>query len=34
MALIFMSSGTGHDEDVGRIESDEADPSARWDRRR
>lgn len=30
MGLIFMSSGTGHDEEVGRVEED---PSARWDRR-
>ena len=34
MALIFMSSGTGHDEDVGRVDDEETDPGARWDRRR
>lgn len=30
MALIFLSSGSGHDEDVGRPD---ADPGDRWDRR-
>ncbi|WP_238147178.1 hypothetical protein [Rhizorhabdus dicambivorans] len=30
MALIFMSSGSGHDEDVGRSSEDLGD---RWDRR-
>lgn len=31
MGLIFMSSGTGHDEDVAHFETDDRD---RWDRRR
>lgn len=33
MGLIFMSSGTGHDEDVGRIDERPEDPSAGWDKR-
>jgi len=32
MGLIFMSAGTGHDDEVGKI--DDEDDSARWDRRR
>jgi hypothetical protein len=32
MGLIFMSSGTGHDEEVGRPDPPE-DPGDRWDRR-
>jgi len=32
MALVFMSAGTGHDDEVGRIDEDE--DGARWDRRR
>lgn len=31
MGLIFMSAGTGHDEDVGRPDEH---PGDRWDRRR
>jgi len=30
MGLIFMSSGTGHDEDVARFGQDDSD---RWDKR-
>lgn len=30
MALIFMSSGTGHDEDVAQFEKDDG---SRWDKR-
>jgi hypothetical protein len=32
-ALMFMSSGTGHDEDVAHFEEDQ-DPSGPWDRQR
>jgi hypothetical protein len=32
-ALMFMSSGTGHDEDVAHFE-EEQDPGSQWDRRR
>ena len=33
MGLIFLSSGSGHDEDVAGFE-EEDDPSSRWDKRR
>ncbi|MGC6329634.1 hypothetical protein [Rhizorhabdus sp. FW153] len=33
MALIFLSAGSGHDAEVGKIDGPTEDPSARWDRR-
>lgn len=32
MGLVFMSAGSGHDEDVAHFDAD--DPSSYWDRRR
>jgi len=34
MGLIFLSSGTGHDEDVAQLDEPTADPSAKWDKKR
>ena len=37
MGLVFLSSGTGHDEDVANFEEeedDDDDPSSYWDKRR
>ena len=33
MGLVFMSSGSGHDEDVAKF-AEQSDPSSFWDRRR
>jgi uncharacterized protein involved in exopolysaccharide biosynthesis len=34
MGLIFLSSGTGHDEDVAHFDEEEEDNGRRWDKRR
>ena len=35
MGLVFLSAGTGHDEDVANFEEEETeDPSSYWDKRR
>lgn len=33
MGLIFLSSGSGHDEDVVASDKDDREPGSRWDKR-